>query len=352
MHSFMLRPNDTVIVSSYYPLTKGISKYSTSHYIGWMKNLLSIVNARVVIYTSSSMEDFFRKVYLTRLPKLHESEVVLRNVTTISTLEDYNSTKGKSMINASMIIITCFNDPYELPPIQPYLQSIKDTQQALDPERSSHRPPLYALWNSKVWMLHEALALFSKTGALYFWLDVGNYRMPSSNIVAWPDPVKLHKLPIKDLRAKEMLQLLYKEPNHFYPLFKPESRNITLEGSIFDYGRHHSDCIMGCFFGGRPPGIKWYNEIYYKKLEAWYNEGLFIGKEQNLFDAIAMTNADSIKVIDLSSLSGGPKAAAKRYSFLYHYLGKTRRKDREFSVSSFSNGHPILPFSKFQQDAT
>lgn len=67
-------------------------------------------------------------------------------------------------------------DLWDLPPVAPLQEAFKTWQHDIDPERWIHSPELYAIWNAKQWMLHEAAKTDVFNSKYFFWADIGAWR--------------------------------------------------------------------------------------------------------------------------------------------------------------------------------
>jgi hypothetical protein len=317
-----LLAEDIVLVSAFFPILDGrLNRHTWQKYDIWFRQLVPILNGRLVLYTTSQFEPYFSDLYL-KLPRRFVAPE--RSISYIRTYADY-SRFHKTAVKSSMIIITCFVDPFDLPPMEPYVESFKGSQYKMDPERDIHHPRLYAIWNSKPWFLQQTTYLFKKDEvSLYFWIDAGNRRYMQPEVAFWPDPDRLTSLtggkgtPILQDR---FICMMYERPNHFFPAYY----NVTQqypdnEGLLFSYQHHQIDCMMGAFFGGTLKSVRWFHDTFYNKLRLWKARHFFYGKEQNLFDAIALQYPDKFLTIDLSELPDS-EHQFKRYSFLYYFLG-------------------------------
>ncbi len=59
-----------------------------------------------------------------------------------------------------------------------------------DPEKIHHSPELYAVWNSKPWMLKTALELNPFNSSFFYWMDIGSIRKPWKKLGRFPDVKK------------------------------------------------------------------------------------------------------------------------------------------------------------------
>ncbi|KAK9759598.1 hypothetical protein K7432_017237 [Basidiobolus ranarum] len=107
----------TTLVSAYFPLTA--SKHSSDEYKKWLSNFLSNVNTPMVIYTTPQFA-----------PTIQE----LRG--------DFPT-----------IIRTQYESPFNVTPLQGLEEIYNGKQHDLDREKAYHNGNLYAIWNSKAFLV-------------------------------------------------------------------------------------------------------------------------------------------------------------------------------------------------------
>ena len=132
---------DTVITTAYYPLSDGSAKHTWLKYDTWIQNLFPILYGRIVLFTVPSFENYFSDLYL-KEPLSNHTNVARRNhatsvdtsrsavvmptspkktITYIRTVSEYQKFQyAGGNIETTMVLVTCFEDPYLLPPVKAY----------------------------------------------------------------------------------------------------------------------------------------------------------------------------------------------------------------------------------------
>jgi len=67
-------------------------------------------------------------------------------------------------------------DLWNLPPAKKYKKAFQGVQHDLDPEKEKHSPELYAVWDSKTWMLNHVAHENPFGSKYFFWVDAGAWR--------------------------------------------------------------------------------------------------------------------------------------------------------------------------------
>jgi len=83
-----------------------------------------------------------------------------------------------------------YDEIWDLPWVQEpdFLYKPYHHQHDIDPEQAIHSPELYAIWNSKPWMLSHATEINPFESQYFFWMDMGCVRDPTRVISsAFPD---------------------------------------------------------------------------------------------------------------------------------------------------------------------
>jgi hypothetical protein len=148
--------NCITIVTAFFLFSK--SKHDVSHYKEWMSNFLSRIDTPMTIFTQPSL------------------------VNNISALREGRPTH-----------FILYNEIWDLPWLKE--RDLNNTYRKMhdkDPEARIHSPELYAIWNSKLWMLtrvSEEENVFDST--FFYWMDIGSVRGSDHKLKNFPDVKKV-----------------------------------------------------------------------------------------------------------------------------------------------------------------
>ncbi|KAJ4483759.1 hypothetical protein J3R30DRAFT_1828569 [Lentinula aciculospora] len=151
--------------------------------------------------------------------------------------------------NLPITINTTFSNPFDIPPLV-NLKEQYEQMHANDRERSRHSPELYAIWNGKPYFLDEALRNSEKQYSYAFWSDAGSFRKEHV-YRSWPDSARVEE--------------------------------VWEEGSRMSVDTDFSE---GSFFGGSPQTVQWWKELFYLYHDYYLTQGIFVGKDQTLINAL------------------------------------------------------------------
>jgi galactoside 2-L-fucosyltransferase 1/2 len=212
-----LNIGDATIVTAYY---KFASKHSSSEYLSWMRNMLSLQDA-MVIFTSKEMEQ-----------TIYQMRQHARNQTLVIVME----------LNEAKVV-------------QEYGMDFWLDQHSIDPERHIHPDSLlYIVWNEKPAFVQKAMSVNPFRSSYFLWVDIGALRHSAYNgqfIVTDPSPFRGDKVLMVDPTS--------------------QTRN-----------RLNENRISGAMFGGTSTAMERYYNEYYKTLSLGVQSKQFIGKDQLL----------------------------------------------------------------------
>ncbi len=136
-----LQSSCITLVTGYF--ATGKSKHDFLEYKIWFVNFLSQVEAPIVIFTQPSQAPH---------------------------LQQLRGNKSTHYI--------IFDEIWDLPWLNEPHFLYKDYHKIheLDPEKLIHSPELYAIWNSKPWMLNTASELNPFNSTFFYWMDIGCVR--------------------------------------------------------------------------------------------------------------------------------------------------------------------------------
>ncbi|KAJ3749378.1 hypothetical protein DFH05DRAFT_1476494 [Lentinula detonsa] len=231
-----------LLVSGLFPLSK--SKHSAEDYRSWLTLFLGIVTTDVYFFTP---------------PELAELVAEVRG-------------------SLPIIINTTFSSPFDIPPLvnlkEPY-----ERMHAIDRERSRHSPELYAIWNGKPYFLDEALKNSEKQYSYSFWTDAGSFRKEHA-YQSWPDSARVEEV----WNEGSKLSGVAKEDLLFFPMWEPP--HASMRNWQDTLGPVDTDFSEGSFFGGSPQTVRWWKELFYLYHDHYLTEGIFVGKDQTLINAL------------------------------------------------------------------
>lgn len=134
--------NDILLVSAFFPLSK--SKHSMRQYSNWLSHFLGAVTTDIYFYTTPDLEPTIREI------------------------------RGLLPIT----IDTSFESVFDVEPLKGREEDYKKMHE-WDREKDHHSHELYAIWNSKPYLLAEAVRTQNKVEKVYkyaFWSDAGSFR--------------------------------------------------------------------------------------------------------------------------------------------------------------------------------
>ncbi|KAF9012487.1 hypothetical protein BDQ17DRAFT_1343994 [Cyathus striatus] len=235
-----------LLVSAMFPLKH--SKHTTAEYADWLSRFLGPITTDIYFYTTPEMEATVR------------------------------AARGPSL---NITVNTTYTSPFDIPPMTG-LEEIYQKIHHKDREMKKHSPELYAVWNAKPFLLTSAMNLLAKEGRVYdfvFWTDAGSFRK-DHYYSAWPNGDRVQHVWDEGSR----LTRTNKSDLIFFPIFdtaRPSARNWKE-----DMGPIDDEISEGSFFGGAPPAVSWWSEIFYKYHDHYLSLSYFVGKDQTIINAI------------------------------------------------------------------
>ncbi|KAF5355469.1 hypothetical protein D9758_006310 [Tetrapyrgos nigripes] len=233
-----------LLVSCLFPLSK--AKHSADDYAYWMSNFLGKVKTDIYFYTTPGMA----------------------------------STIARLRGDLPIIINTTFSSPYDIPPLLG-LEDHYEEMHRKDRERKIHSPELYAVWNGKAYYLDEALKNSVNEYEYVFWTDAGSFRREHF-YEDWPDYDRVEELWEEGSKMSGMR----KEDLFFIPTAEaPGTSHRYWEENM---GPVDTDFTEGSFFGGRVEAIEWFRKVFYAYHDHYLSLGMFVGKDQTVFNSIML----------------------------------------------------------------
>ncbi|KAG8970438.1 hypothetical protein FRC03_008635 [Tulasnella sp. 419] len=245
--NFDFNTTPIILVSAFFPLPT--SKHTVQEYASWLSLLLSQVSTPLVIYTS---------------PTFSETIEQLRG-------------------NLPVIIDTRFESPFHVPAMKGLEEVYQRQHDQLDPEWRRHNAALYATWNAKAWLLHDAATKYAGNKTeWFFWTDAGALRQRHT-FVNWPDVGRVRQVfEAGAKRVETSPQDLF-----FIPIFDaPEKSYKTSNWRKEDGPLDLYMMSEGSFFGGQLPAVTWWYKAFYDLHDTYLASNRFVGKDQNLFNSL------------------------------------------------------------------
>lgn len=242
-------PNTTeiLLVSAFFPLSK--SKHPMSDYSYWLSRFLGPITTDIYFFAPPDMEQLVRDA------------------------------RGSLPIT----INTSYTSPFDIPPLKGLEDKYAEMHQ-IDREKNRHSPELYAIWAGKPYFLEEGLKNAQGSGKRYdyaFWNDAGSFRSdhkyadwPSAERVdaIWREGARLNGAPEDDLI--------------FFPIW--DTPHASMKHWTERMGPVDNEFSEGSFFGGRPSAINWWRKLYYAYHDSYLSQGVFVGKDQTLMNALML----------------------------------------------------------------
>jgi hypothetical protein len=218
---------------------------------------------------------------------------------------------GKDLVQLQEIVKGCSNIYFvDLPMEQFFVYSYVselEKQKSMDHEKNIHSVELYMIWNEKAYFIKRAMSLSPFNSSHYCWIDIGVVRDPqlSSVILDFPDQSGLDFL----YRLNKIC-VIGIEPN-----------NLSKYKSIDKYGISEINrdrppvSVAGGFVFGSKEQFEIYIERYYKLFKEYINQGVFVGKEQNLMTNLIINHTNDFVVLDTHKIKTWLNPFQKNYWF-------------------------------------
>jgi hypothetical protein len=152
-------------------------------------------------------------------------------------------------------------------------------QHALDPEAHLHGLTAYASWDEKVELARLASVVNVFNASWFAWVDIGCFRGAYTDVFAtFPSAARLvhgkvHVHLVSPVRAPVPLD----DPTTGPPLLLPPP--------TYDY-------VAGTFFFADADALAAFHACFYRTLAAYWQRGLFVGKDQTMFNACVLLEPD------------------------------------------------------------
>ena len=267
--------NPITIITSFW-LVPG-SKHSKEEYQAWMQSFLSRVTANVVIFTSRVSWE----------------------------------TMGNLKTKGNVAFVFDYEVPFDIPCMQPLEHEYRAHQWFKDPDRQHHGPELYAIWNGKGCLVNRVIRENAFKSKYFFWVDIGSFRNAGWNTTTeWPA-----------LERVEHLFASHPDTPVFAMVRQPWEK---MKDWKIENGPHQPFLIQGGFFGGTIPAIHRFVDSFWTYHDMFMSAGHFIGKDENVMDALLTLKLSDSLVIPSFKLDGGACGNIWFYFQQYLALGHQR----------------------------
>ncbi|KAI0057286.1 hypothetical protein BV25DRAFT_1812562 [Artomyces pyxidatus] len=234
-----------LLVSAFFPLSK--SKHPMSDYEAWFRRFLQPITSDLYFFCPPDVAPLIRAL------------------------------RG----DLPLTLNTSFTSPFDIPPLKG-LDAQYVAMHEQDPEKAYHSPELYAVWNGKPYFLVEGVKNAESLGKTYdyaFWSDAGSMR-DNNRYRDWPGGRRVGQVFAEGAR----LTGSEKEDLIFFPIWNGPPERFS--GWKEDMGPIDETVSEGSFFGGALKAITRYHDLYYEYHDRYLAQGIFVGKDQTLINAL------------------------------------------------------------------
>lgn len=216
------------------------SKYHSSEYDGWMRNMLSLQDA-MVIFTEPDLVDQIKEL---------RSHAVNRTIIVPVTMDD-------------------------LPIGRLYSETFWKDQLDRDPEQRIHRSyQLFWIWLSKSWCVTQAIRLNVFDSDLFVWSDIGCFRNKKYN----SKTLVLHRENVPD---HEMLQMAHHIPN-------PPSEVLFNDKYKKPANFYHS----GSQFVGYKDAWLTFHKYFLETIDRFLKKNMIIVEDQAVLQSVCLSHPE------------------------------------------------------------
>ena len=243
--------DEITIVTAYYRIK---SKHKPKQYLDWIKNFV-LLNRSMVFFTNKKLINHIKSLR----PKKFNDKTVFLEVE----IEEFYAYKN---------FINDFIKTFEI-----------------DFERKHHTIPLYLIWAEKCSFMKKAITYNFFNSTCFYWIDAGYFRKKSEMVKYsnnWPSTKKCF----------EEKRLLMGQIKNFSNIERRKIINFDIQEHI---KLRKEDNVIGGIFGGQNDYILRFIYLYYKTLKLFVKKKMFIGKDQNIFTYIALSNPKIVKLVKL-----------------------------------------------------
>jgi hypothetical protein len=245
---------DATIVTAYFEFH---SKHTSSEFIKWMKNMLSLQDP-MIIFTTEDKEDMF---YRMREHALNRTFVVVMNL-------------------------------HDAEVVRLYGMDFWYSQHNIDPEKNVNvNPLLYIIWNEKLEFVKKSINLNPFNSSHFLWMDVGFLR---------------HNLYNGELLVKD------KTPFTGDKVLMLDITKMT--NNLFHQFTKNENKVGAGIFGGSIAAMERYHDEYYRTLSIDISKSRFVGVEQIEMWRTCEKNPNLCYIITMSPFCG------EAWRFCFHLM--------------------------------
>ena len=241
------------VVTCYYNIK---SKFTNSKYMGWIKNFMKL-ECNCIIYGDM---DSIRSIKSICDPSSN-------NFTFIELpIHDFNMSK------------------------EPYNEQYWENECKKDDEIKrgiSHSISLYKIWNEKIYFMDRSAKLNPYNSEYFLWVDIGSFR-DSKRM----QEINSYKFATPDNFIKGKMTLF-----QIGSFTNKEIDNFKIDDRFKNVNR------LGGLFGGDSDSIFIFKDKHSKILSKFKLNGIFSGKDQSLYNYIALLYPNLVNVIDAYSVN-------------------------------------------------
>lgn len=242
------------IVTCYYKIK---SKHSEDEYDEWIRIFLSNLNnnSKLIIFTSRNLKCYF--------------EEIIRN---------------------RKNIILIFKELNEFDLYNKY-KNIWEKQYEKDPQKEIRTIDCYVIWNSKLWLIKEAIKLNPFNSDKFIWNDIGSFRdiTQTKYLINYPvyEKIRVDKVDIVKIDD-------FEEKDFYF-------HNVHFAGSIF---------------GGGKNILLELHDLFYKMFDIYLENDKFIGCDQQILASVYVKNKNIFNLIDWKT---DKPEGFDRWFYMYYY---------------------------------
>ena len=235
--------SQTTIISMFF--TFDYTKHTSKEYNKWAINMLMSVNVPLVIFTDYKTKEFIMEYRYTK-PTIY---YVYESIWQLMRELEINRNKTKLY----------------------YINKYVYEQKYMDPEKNSHSPNLYAVWNLKAFLCDRIATINPFNSKFFMYSDMGAWR--DGIIPNWPNETFVRQ--VQDKLNDRVL---------FSQIGKIEEKEYTPK----------TDIIEGGFFGGTPNALANFKTHFYNLHDDWLRKNYFIGKDQTMMNILTFETHKSM----------------------------------------------------------
>ncbi|PBK68081.1 hypothetical protein ARMSODRAFT_888221 [Armillaria solidipes] len=239
-----------LLVSAFYPIST--SNYRASEYRQWLSVFLGQVTTEIYLFTSPGMEEIVWDL------------------------------RGSRPITVN----TTYTSPFSIPPLRGRVDKYVEMQ-GLDRRPGDHSAELYAMRNGKPFFVYEAMRNLSAEYDYAFWIDVGSWETDYGNI-AWPDVMTTQEVLATGQEVRDRI---------FFPIHALPHTTMKYWGD--QLGPIDNDFSQSSFFGGSLQALDWWQRMFYRYHDAYLSQGVFVGDDQTLANALFLLFPSHVLTVDL-----------------------------------------------------